>query len=386
MNVDAFNDVWERSSLHLSLARQRVLGHARREREAEEADGMGMVREAPKPVLYIRREGPPDHFERNRFIRNHRIPCLSCNSTGLSATANHLRDNWIGISAFEPSMTGSAPYTALHPIIREFVKNRLLDLHPDLEVNDTDLHRKSEQLASLYNRCWSHHLGEADIQALEDKGILQRDGRSQAEINESLIQSRLPPEAPNICIEAKCNRLGGYDFACSVCQGKKFLWDSPEYEQLAEKQVVPKLGGLELPTWQAYVLSSKEGEPHHITIGPRKTVAYSLAVWMDRQIDKRGITFWMDMARGGTRIPINSEMLKGSYILRSTMEYYPTYLTTAGRSILKMYTEDELAAILAENAPAELLTDQDDVPEPQHLKMSSNNVYRRSYNLPIQGM
>jgi hypothetical protein len=109
--------------------------------------------------------------------------CVACDGSGASPHARHLKDRWYGYVPFHPSETGSTPFTPETPEVRAFAE-RNVDRDPgyysrgdnDRRIGDRhfEVHdwredaivREALRLAEHFNRSWSHHLDQDDVDAL----------------------------------------------------------------------------------------------------------------------------------------------------------------------------------------------------------------------------
>lgn len=104
-------------------------------------------------------------------------PCGSCGGSGGSPYAHWLQDRWYGRVSFDPAETGSAPLTPETPEVWAFAK-RNVERSPAFyasylgATDETAIRREAERLCGHWNRSWSHHLHQDDVDALIVKGRL----------------------------------------------------------------------------------------------------------------------------------------------------------------------------------------------------------------------
>jgi hypothetical protein len=258
--------------------------------------------------------------------------CTACDGTGYSPTAKRLHDQWYGYSAFRPEDNGSIPLTIDHPPVRAFaIKNTvqsyfverhgfdegidrywelvrrdgvedLLKAQPSLEFG---IAVEANRLIGMWNVQWSHHLNEADVKALVDRGRLmdftcRPHNEEQAEALKKQAESGgsnywlkdgngyLPtPQEVNdwsiggfghdsinnwVCVQAKCKRLR-VSYKCKDCKGRGHTWPSRQvcnyYNAWRSKE--PPTG----EGWQMWETTS-EGSP----MSPVFAAPEELAKWL----------------------------------------------------------------------------------------------------------
>jgi hypothetical protein len=256
----------------------------------------------------------------NPHYEGHSRSCAACDGSGYSPEAKRLQDLWYGYVRFDPRMTGSDPFTADHPIVREKAERNVVNAPEYYGNGEHAIAREAQRLADLFNARWSHHLDADDIAALLEDGRLMdftHNPRTpeQAEIVKQKIatggNSWLPesngyvptPKEVNewsICsfghdginsyavIKAKCKRLGVSE-TCPGCNGAGSTWDSPENKQLAKdwKMEEPPAGD----GWQVWETVS-EGSPITPVYDTAEKLIDHLALYGDLWDQKRGHPGW----------------------------------------------------------------------------------------------
>lgn len=162
--------------------------------------------------------------------------CTSCDGSGYSSHANHLRTLWYGNSEFRPEDRGSVPFRPDDPdVIR--VAQSILDASPSFCVKtDDSVHREATRLCHLFNKAWCHHLNDDDVQALFEQGRLAEFEAcpSAEELNRWSLHGIGHDEINRwICVKSECERLGK-PWKCPQCSGKGRTFPSGALEQAAE--------------------------------------------------------------------------------------------------------------------------------------------------------
>ncbi len=266
------------------------------------------------------------------------------------ANAALFRAQWYGNAPFDPAAYGAEPLSIDHPAIRALAE-RNVGHAPDYYMTDEERHerttfrrgvmegfphdnpivpfprfdrrdaieREARRLHELWRYQWSHHLIQADVDALVAKGRLMdftrrprsSDQEERLERQEAAGGSGYWLDEPNgyhptaaevnawsfggfghdsinngICVEARCAREG-VPYTCARCAGTGQVWPSPEIEQQCEDWQAT-----EPPTGDGYQLweNCSEGSPvspvfatldelcawaedHATTFGPYKATA-----------------------------------------------------------------------------------------------------------------
>lgn len=220
-------------------------------------------------------------------------PCDTCEGGGYSQAALTMQDVWYGNARFFPEMTGSAPFTADHPIIRARAQ-RSVDDAPDFYGREmlgeqVAVLAQAQRIAAHVNRAWRHHLAQEDVEALlaadrlwDFTRVWSREHRWQrclsgapilaAAVNEWSL-SGLGHDSCNsyIVIKARCEALG-IPVLCHLCggDGSFEVYAGQREEGEAWERTEPPTG----EGWQAWETTS-EGSP----ISPVFRTAEELATW-----------------------------------------------------------------------------------------------------------
>lgn len=168
--------------------------------------------------------------------------CPACQGNGYSDEANALWEQWYGFTLrgiakplppFEPSMTGSVPWSEHHPLVWEKALHNVVRERGSTRYED--VLREAIRLSEYFNRQWAHHLAQEDVQALFDAHRLFRmSGGSPvtcptaAEVNVAYL-SGLGHDSLNahIVIKARLEREG-LPLLCPHCDGECIVFDSDE--------------------------------------------------------------------------------------------------------------------------------------------------------------
>lgn len=229
----------------------------------------------------------PDKFDEDE--------CRSCAGTGYSAYAKHLQDRWYGYVPFDPAETGSTPFTPETPAVWAFAK-RNVDSSPGFysryvgATGDEAIRREAVRLCGHWNGSWSHHLSQADVDALiagnrlwDFTRTVTKDGWqpkdpapvvTAAEVNLWSISGGFGHDSINcwVVIDAACERAGE-PYTCASCDGHGSRERYPGQRAEAEAWTAP-----EIPTgdgWQLWQTVS-EGGP----VSPVFATPEELARWM----------------------------------------------------------------------------------------------------------
>lgn len=98
--------------------------------------------------------------------------CEDCNCTGYSPEARVLHDRWYGKVPFDPSETGSTPFTPETPEVRAFAERHCEQEAWYYGSGEVAIQKEALRFATLLNKQWSHHLEQADVDALVEAGRL----------------------------------------------------------------------------------------------------------------------------------------------------------------------------------------------------------------------
>lgn len=102
----------------------------------------------------------------------HEDGCTACGSTGYSPEANALHDRWYGKVPFDPSETGSTPFTPETPEVRAFAERHIANDSWFYGTGEAAIQKEALRYATLLNNRWCHHLEQADVDALVEAGRL----------------------------------------------------------------------------------------------------------------------------------------------------------------------------------------------------------------------
>lgn len=188
------------------------------------------------------------------------VQCPDCDGTGLSEKAKQIKDQWYGDADFDPIAYGATPLKPDNLAILELARRNVG------ETNSRAIAREVRRLFRHFSNQWSHHLIQADVDALiaggrlvdfthvprtdEQREIVRKkvaDGGngwlpepngyhpSADEVNAWSLRG-LGHDAINqwICIRERCKREG-IDQECPACKGEETLWPTPEIKQAAEE-------------------------------------------------------------------------------------------------------------------------------------------------------
>lgn len=164
--------------------------------------------------------------------------CEHCQGKTTSHEARQLRALWYGEAPFEPAMTGSLPYTPQTPEIWEQASRMAHEaLHAPDGASREFIEAQAERLAQHFNKCWSHHLAQEDVNALVAEGRLRElshrwsaaegwiaRGNAQtltaSAVNRWSIASATGHDGTNalICIQSRLLKQGK-TYACPHCRG-----------------------------------------------------------------------------------------------------------------------------------------------------------------------
>lgn len=235
--------------------------------------------------------------------------CPICGGSGGSQYYNLYHAMWYGNAPFDPRSTGSAPYADTHPKIRALAERN----------SRYAVWYEARRLCQIFNTSWSHHLGQADIDALikadrlwdftrrprteEQAAALAFDGGywmkepngyvpTAAEVNEwSLLGVGHDSINASVCCAARCER-NSEPGDCAACGGSGSLWRSPEDEGAADawEPTEPPTG----EGWQMWETVS-EGSP----ISPPFATAEELAAYLGEHDARSGTAAqWLKMILG----------------------------------------------------------------------------------------
>lgn len=200
--------------------------------------------------------------------------CDDCEN-GYSPQAESLFKKWYGYVPFDPSETGSPRLTPDTPEVRAFAERNVSNSPDYYGVGETAVVTEARRLATMWNGMWSHHLEQADVDALVAGGRLMdfthtwsREDRWQprdpmpvitaAEVNTWAIGS-MGHDSINagVVIRARCARED-WPEVCPTCLGHASVERWPGQRDAAEawEHSEPPTGD----GWQMWETTS-EGSP-----------------------------------------------------------------------------------------------------------------------------
>ena len=103
--------------------------------------------------------------------RLHERSCEACEH-GYSPEAKALQNRWYGYVPFDPSETGSEPFTVEAPEVRAFAERNVSNSPEFYGRGEGAVLREARRLLGLWNGQWSHHLAQEDVDALVEAGRL----------------------------------------------------------------------------------------------------------------------------------------------------------------------------------------------------------------------
>lgn len=200
--------------------------------------------------------------------------CLACEN-GYSAEAKRMNDEWYGYRKFDPTSTGSAPFSVNTAEVRAFAERNIASAPEYYGAGETAVVREAERLLWHWNTMWMHHLAQEDVDALVDgerlwdftRVFVQGQGwqdreeayrPTAAEVNLwSLRGFGHDSLNANIVIRARCEREG-VPYTCDLCGGAGCRERFVGQTQLAEswERTEPPAG----EWWQIWETVS-EGSP-----------------------------------------------------------------------------------------------------------------------------
>lgn len=242
----------------------------------------------------------------------HERKCEDCDGSGYSPEARRLKDRWYGQIPFDPSETGSERLTLNTRAVRLFAERNVERSPEYYGTSEIAIQREAQRLANLWNGCWSHHLEQADVDALVAAGRLMdfthtwsretgwqpRDPVptiTAAEVNTWSLEG-FGHDSINchVVIEAKCEREG-YSDTCATCEGHGGLERYPGQRRDAEaweSTDPPEGNGYQL--WQTV----SEGGP----CSPVFTTVVELAEWLSANdtglLAGKSVAEWLDILDG----------------------------------------------------------------------------------------
>jgi hypothetical protein len=196
------------------------------------------------------------------FINPYIAPqCQPCKGSGSTVKARRFSDEWYGNAPFDPAAYGATPLTTDHPGVQAFARRNVTQEPSYYGRGDAAVQREAFRLWSLWRGQWSHHLIQADVDALVAAGRLRDfEGKKPTpdEVNAWSL-SGFGHDAINqwVCVSARCKREGVPE-KCSFCEGSGERWPSLDLKKLHDdwKDQEPPAGeGFQL--WE----DTTEGSP-----------------------------------------------------------------------------------------------------------------------------
>lgn len=216
-----------------------------------------------------------------------------CDGSGYSPVAYHMKEQWYGDVPFDPRSTGSEPYTSSTPEVRAFAERNVTqarDFYRAHGGTEPAIEREAQRLADLFNSQWSHHLAQADVDALVEGERLWDFTRRPRTLEQVEQLKRQAAEdgspywlkEPNgyrptadevnrwslsgfghdsinawVCVKARCAREG-VEVTCVFCGGTGHTWPSKE-----AKEACDNWERKDPPVGEGYQLwgTCSEGEP-----------------------------------------------------------------------------------------------------------------------------
>lgn len=217
-------------------------------------------------------------------------PCPHCEN-GYSPTAQRLYDQWYGKAPFNPADRGSVAWSPTGPEAQAWAK-RQCERSPDYYgTGPAAEHREAVRICGLWNRQWSHHLNQDDVDALVDAGRIMdlthnwskdtgwtpsdRPKPTAVEVNRWSL-SGFGHDSINswVVIKAECKRLGVAE-KCEHCDGTHDIFADDDHRKAYDEweRTEPPEG----TAWQMWETTS-EGSP----ISPPCETPAVLAKWLAR--------------------------------------------------------------------------------------------------------
>jgi hypothetical protein len=218
-------------------------------------------------------------------------PCPACEGSGYSSEAKLFQEQWYGKAPFDPVAYGAVPLSPESSVLRTFAERQCERTPEYYGTGEYAVRREMQRLYEHWRNQWSHHLIQADVDALLASGRLMDFTHvprtdEQREIVKAKVaaggNSWLPesngyqPTAEEVnawslvgfghdainmgvCVEARCAREGVSE-TCEVCSSNEdaLIWPSPEIHEAykAWTETEPPTGaGFQL--WE----TTSEGSP-----------------------------------------------------------------------------------------------------------------------------
>lgn len=213
------------------------------------------------------------------FLNPHRETkdCGDCSGSGYSPEFRALKDLWYGHAPFDPASTGSEPFTVETPEVRAFAEQNCRHSPGFYGHSEFSIRCEAMRLCRLWNSQWSHHLSQADVDALVAADRLN--GRGLPDFKADTVNRWSLGGFGHDCInqhvvaKARLEKQGLSDL-CPRCKGEGFFWKSEEGRIRQESwEPTPPPEGPGYQIWETV----SEGSP----ISPVFESAEVLAQWME---------------------------------------------------------------------------------------------------------
>lgn len=212
------------------------------------------------------------------YLRPKRLDEKSCEAckSGYSPEAERLKDRWYGYVPFDPSETGSTPFTVETPEVRAFAERNVSNSPDYYGAGEAAIVREAQRLINIWNGQWSHHLHQRDVDVLIAEGRLSgfKGQNPTAEQVNAWSLGGFGHDSINqwIVVRAECERLGVPE-VCASCEGHGSTerWPGQRAEAEAWEHVEPPVGD----GWQMWETTS-EGSP----MSPVFETPEALAEWL----------------------------------------------------------------------------------------------------------
>jgi hypothetical protein len=250
----------------------------------------------------------------------HSVQCF-CKGSGLAPDAKALHDQWYGNAPFDAEAYGSKLFLVTDPRLLD-INRRKMEWSNELsrrqghreyyELSDEAVIAETERMLEFWNGSWSHHLIQADVDALvkEDRLCDFTSTFTRGEGWKKKEPAVIPTaEEVNfwglsgmghggvnsfICIRHRAEREG-LEYKCNVCKGKGSVWLSKKAQKDAKawrKTEPPKGEGYQI--WETV----SEGSP----VSPVFADPEELARWMvcnDNSVTSNTtVEQWVEFIRG----------------------------------------------------------------------------------------
>jgi len=200
--------------------------------------------------------------------------CPDC-ELGYAPQAQFFYDQWYGKVPFDPTSTGSTPFLPEGEEAQAWARRQIESSPEYYGTGPAALYREAVRITELWNGSWSHHLSQADVDALVTEERLWDFTRdfvpgtgwvektiptvpTAAEVNSwSLFGFGHDSINAGVCIQSRAEREGVL-YVCSTCGGTASVESYPGQQAEAEAWEAKKLP--EGEGWQLWETTS-EGSP-----------------------------------------------------------------------------------------------------------------------------